>query len=678
MVDFKRVITKDDLFKFSWLQGAKLSPDGKYAIYTVSHIEENVRGKDGKNEDKEYLTLYLLDLNTGASRQMTSGKFKDSSPDWSPDSKTIAFVSNRDEKPQIYLLPVDGGEARQFTDLKQGASSPVWSPDGKHIAFTAGIDWGDKKPDRSKEPYLVKRNVWRFDMLNDLDLAVTNLYVAAVDSGDVRQLTDSPTIDGTLQWSPDSSHILFTAMMYPDNFKAYFPTVHTVDLDGNIEDILTGWASVSSAFWLPDGEHIVFVGRHDDDAPIGTHSDLWLYNIKTGRSENRTPTMELNLLGGLEGRTPNAALAAPFIGISDDGKDAYTRVQKGGTVGIYRIALSGQENWEAVVSGARTCMLLDMRCDKLLYTVDDLNNPHDLFSANLDGSGETQLTYLNDDFIADILQPEFLNLHFKGVDGADVEGWYIKPTTGAQAPYPTLLWIHGGPHSAQGFRYNFEVQMFAGAGYGVLYVNHRASTGYGNAFSTAIKGDWGNLDYKDLMAGVDYAIEQGLADADKLGVYGISGGGNLSTWTIGQTNRFKAAVPQNPVTNWVSFYGVSDIGVWFGVEQMGGHPHEVPETYRKCSPITYAHQCTTPTLLIQCEHDWRCPPEQSEQFYTVLRANGCIVEMLRQPGGSHGGSIGGTPPLRKSNLEYHLNWFNKYILGVEAGEVAESEMAEII
>ena len=144
--------------------------------------------------------------------------------------------------------------------------------------------------------------------------------------------------------------------------------------------------------------------------------------------------------------------------------------------------------------------------------------------------------------------------------GVDVEGWYVKPTTDAEAPYPTILWIHGGPHAAQGFRYSFDTHMLAGAGYGVLFVNHRASTGYGNAFSTAIKGDWGNLDYQDLMSGVDYAIEQGLADADKLGCCGISGGGNLSTWIVGQTDRFKAAIPQNPVTNWVSFYGVSDIG----------------------------------------------------------------------------------------------------------------------
>jgi dipeptidyl aminopeptidase/acylaminoacyl peptidase len=238
----------------------------------------------------------------------------------------------------------------------------------------------------------------------------------------------------------------------------------------------------------------------------------------------------------------------------------------------------------------------------------------------------------------------------------------MKPAEGA-APYPTILDIHGGPHGAYGRIFHFDTQLLCGAGYAVLMVNHRASTGYGNEFSTAIKGDWGNLDYKDLMAGVDFVIAKGWADADRLGVCGLSGGGNLTCWTVGQTRRFKAAVPENPVTNWVSFYGVSDIGPWFAVEELGGHPHEIPEIYVKCSPITYAHTCTTPTLLIQGEHDWRCPPEQSEQFYTVLKVNGCIAEMVRLPNSSHGATIVGAPTIRKAHNEALLDWMNRYVLG---------------
>lgn len=664
MVDM-RVVLQEDLFTFQWLQGGKISPDGQKVVYPVTHIEENVKGKDGKEEDKEFSTLYLLDLESGENRKMTSGKYKDSAPVWSPDSKQIAFVSDRGEKPQIYLLPVDGGEAQQVTELKQGVSSPAWSPDGKLIAFTAGIDWGEEKPDRAKDPYSVTRNVWRFDALGDLDLAVQNLYVLNLETGESKQLTDTPTVDGGIQWSPNGDCILFTAMMNPDTFKAFFPTLHIIDLDGNIEDLPTDWGSYSTGFWLPDGERIAFVGNRDDGQPIGTHNDLWVYNVQTGEFDNRTPSLERNIGGGLSGRMPVAGLAPLYIGFSADGAFAYVRVQDAGTLQIFQIALSGEEDARSVVSGERACYLVDVVGDTMLYSVDDINNPPNLYTAKTDGSEERCLTQINADLMAQFIIPEYENLHFTGTDGVEVEGWYVHPTNGAQAPYPTILWIHGGPHAAQGNRFSFDTHMFAGAGYGVLFVNHRASTGYGNAFSTAIKGEWGKLDYGDLMAGVDYAIEKGLADADKLGCCGISGGGNLSCWIVGQTDRFKAAIPQNPVTNWQSFYGVSDVGVWFSVEQMGGHPHEIPEVYDQCSPITYAHRCTTPTLMIQCEHDWRCPAEQSEQFYTVLRANGCTVEMLRHPGGSHGGSIGGPLPLRKSHLSQRLNWFNKYILGQE-------------
>jgi dipeptidyl aminopeptidase/acylaminoacyl peptidase len=299
-----------------------------------------------------------------------------------------------------------------------------------------------------------------------------------------------------------------------------------------------------------------------------------------------------------------------------------------------------------------------------LAAVSTLTNPVDLVVANSDGSEEQQITRLNADLFAGLALPTLERLLFPGSDGVQVEGWLMKPSSGA-APYPTIMYIHGGPHSAFGHIFQFDYLMLAGAGYAVLFINQRASTGYGDAFSTAIKGDWGNLDYTDLMAGLDAAIAKGLVDGDRLGCGGLSGGGNLSCWIVGQTDRFKAAVPENPVTNWVSFYGVSDIGPVFSVDELGGKPHEIPEVYARCSPITYAHRCTTPTLLVQGEHDYRCPAEQSEQFYTVLKANGCIAEMVRLPGSSHGGSKVGAPAIRRAQNEALLGWMNKYVLGKE-------------
>ncbi len=659
-------LTVADLFKFEWLQTGKLSPDGKQVAYTVTHIE----GKKG--EEKEYSTLYLLNRTAGKSRKMTSGKNKDMSPAWSPDGSMIAFVSDRNEKPQIYLLPVDGGEAQQLTDLKQGASAPVWSPDGTLIAFTAGKDYGeDDAPDYGKNPYRVTRNVWRFDAMGHLDLAVNDVYTIEVADKTLKQLTEnSETVKTGLNWSPDGQSLIYTNMMLPDRWAGFESTTVIIDRDGKQQHLLDDLGYLGSATWL-DNECLLMVGNLDKTLPIGTHSDLWIYDLASGNLDNRTQNCEMGLLGGLEGRSPSMGQMTPQLCITDDQQAVFMQVQVGGEVGIYRIALTGDVDTQRVISGERACYLLDKVNDTLLFSVADINNTPNLYTAKQDGTEEEKLTDLNEAFLADFPTSPHRKLEFKGTDGIDVEGWYVEPTNGAQAPYPTVLWIHGGPHGAQGNTFAFDTQLLNAAGYGVLYVNHRASTGYGDTFSTAIKGDWGVLDYGDLMAGVDYAIELGLADADKLGCCGISGGGNLSTWIVGQTERFKAAIPQNPVTNWQSFYGVSDIGVWFATEELGGHPHEIPDIYARCSPITYAHKCTTPTLMIQCEHDWRCPAEQSEQFYTVLRANGCKVEMLRQPTGSHGGSIRGALPLRTANLQAKLDWFNQYILDIQPEAQAE-------
>lgn len=660
-----RVMQPDDIFdNLRFLQGGELSPDGTLLAYSVSHVV--------KDDNEEFTTLYLLDVATGNVRQLTSGTRKDGKPAFSPDGSKIAFTSKRegDEKPQLYVMPVDGGEALKLGEVKQGVNGFKWSPDGSKIAFTAGVDYGDDEaPDHSKNPYRVTRNVWRFDAIGNLDLAVNNLYVMDVESTDVTQLTDDDTLISGFEWSPDGTQLLYGAMMRPDRFRGFENDVYITDLQGERTQLLPDWGMVGGMAWHPSGEKIVMIGNPNDDAPIGTHPNLWVYDVASGTMDNRSPSLERGIGGNLTGgRMPVPGLVNLCIAFSADGSKAITRVVDAGRTKIMSFALSGDEDVQTVVDGDRVANLQHQAGEWLLFAVDDIHNTPDLYIAHEDGSDERQLTHINDEFLSSLPMPEVVNLHFKGTDGADVEGWYAKPTDGSEGPFPTILWIHGGPHACFGNHFSFDTHMFNGAGYGVLFINHRASTGYGDEFSTAIKGDWGNLDYGDLMAGVDYAVEQGLADPDKLGCCGISGGGNLSSWIIGNTQRFKAAIPQNPVTNWNSFYGVSDIGVWFSTEQLGGHPHEIPDVYAKCSPITYAHTATTPTLIIQHEHDWRCPAEQSEQLYTVLKANGCTVEMLRMPLGAHGGSIVGPVQLRKEHLYARLHWFNKYVLGIAESE----------
>lgn len=647
-----RSVEPADLFRLQFVHSAALSPDGRQVAYTVSHSDLEA--------EKEYMAIWLTDLQTGHSRQLTSGTAVDAAPAWSPDGEHIGFMSTRHEgKAQLYTIPVDGGEARQVTTFKQGVGSgPNWSPDGKYLAFSAVPI--EETRDKAK-PYRVNRFFFRFNNMEYLDDVVQSIYVIPAEGGDARRVTHDACMNTGPKWSPDGKSLLYSAAMLPDVYDSFLPRLRILDLvSERVREVTGEWGFAYLYTWLHNGEQIAFTGV-PRGKPIGSKSDLWVISIEDGTPECRTASLMEGVGGGLQPDMPAFGLTDTFP-ISKDGSAAFIGAQIGGTEPIYRVGLRGPESVEPIVTGDRSCFLMGADEQHIVYIGSDLNHPTDLYACDIEGGNEQRLTHLNDKWMGTVASPKVERLLFPGVDGVQVEGFLITPAEG-RPPYPTILYIHGGPHSAFGHVFHFDTQMLCGSGYAVLMVNHRASTGYGDSFSTAIKGDWGNLDYKDLMAGVDHAISKGLVDGDRMGVCGLSGGGNLSCWIVGQTDRFKAAVPENPVTNWVSFYGVSDIGVWFATEQLGGHPHEIPEVYARCSPITYAHRCKTPTLLVQGENDWRCPPEQSEQFYTVLKANGCTVEMLRLPNSPHAATLNGALPVRQIHNSALLEWMDRYVLG---------------
>lgn len=664
-----------DLFQLAFLQDAQLSPDGTQVAYATLTVDEET--------DTEQSTIYLLSLATESVRQLTNGVAQDTAPRWSPDGTQIAFCSTRHGKNQLFLIAADGGEARQLTALPQGISGGVaWSPDGTTLAFTAPPQ---SSPVDYAKPYRLTRHVFRFDKIGYLDDRVNDIYLVSVNGGESRALTQDAYSNDNPNWSPDGSQLLYTVTMFPDSHRIgaalrVLPLLRETSTGepaaGEPCDVVWTWGTVTTAAWSRDGQSIILVGT-PSGLPIGTQDDLWqvanplatadgapLPEAERAAPRCLTPSFDYKIGGGLQMDMPMRFLRAPRLFVSDDNRVVYVQAQVGGTVAIYRVALGEAESWDVVASGDCACFPMDMRGDSLLYFHSTHSDPVQLYHLDLIGGGSRRLTACNAALMAQWDQPVLKRLEFAGSDGVPVEGWIMLPAGANEAssgPFPTVLYIHGGPHSAFGHIFSFDFRLLSGAGYAVLFINQRASTGYGDAFATQIKGDWGNLDYHDLMAGVDYAIAAGLVDGERMGVCGLSGGGNLSCWIVGQTERFKAAVPENPVTNWVSFYGVSDIGPWFAVEQLGGHPHEIPDVYARCSPITYAHRCTTPTLLIQGEHDWRCPAEQSEQFYGVLKANGCTVEMLRLPSSAHAGSIDGPPPIRRAHNEALLAWIQQYV-----------------
>ena len=641
-----------DLFQLKFIQSAILSPDGATAVFSAISMD--------LEKNQEFARLWLVDVCTGETRPLTARLARDTNPQWAPDSKRIAFLSNRSGTQQIYIIPVNGGEAFPLTSLKQGAGGgPLWSPDGQQIAFTAS-PFGE--PPDFKKPYRLSREIYRFDGMGYVDPVLEDIFVISASGGDPVQITNEDALCSLLSWSPDGTRILYGAAFKKGSFQID-PALKITDLNGDSYSLPQEWGEVDTAEWLPDGEKLVVMASAPGSR-IGTKADLWIVparKTKAAQPECRTADLPMGVGGGLQGDMPISIIRTPRILVSPDGRSAVVQVQDGGCIHPYLVALNGPQACECLLGGDRTAIPLDQKEESLLFLGSGTNHPMDLFTCTGDGSGERQLTWLNEELISTRLLPSTEHLRFPSTDGTQVEGWILKPPTG-QPPYPAVLYIHGGPHSGFGSIFSFDFQMLAGAGFAVLFVNQRGSKGYDNDFATRIIGDWGNLDYADLMAGVDAAIDSGLVDPDRMGVCGLSGGGNLSCWIVGHTHRFKAAVPENPVTNWFSFYGVSDIGPWFASHELGGHPHEIPEIYRRCSPITYAHNCTTPTLLIQGESDYRCPAEQSEQFFTVLKANGCVVEMLRLPGSPHGGSLEGTPATRKAQNEALLGWMDRFVL----------------
>ena len=664
-----RPIAPEDLFRLRFVVAADLSPDGSQVVFAQTRIGPGETDDDEEEpEEAEHTDLHLLDVGSGEIRRLTFSDSTNTAPAFSPDGSQVAFMSSRTEKPQLWLLPLDGGEPRRVTDLPQGVGGgAVWSPDGSKLAFTAGKQEEPRKPER---PYRVTRTVWRFDEIGILDDAVQDIYVLDV-GGDAepRRLTDDRFMNSQPLWTADGKSLVYVASHDPDSYEL-MSRLRRVDLEGTVTDLTEADGFVASHGTMSDGR-VAYVLDFERDRPVGSRASLYVLDPATGTRTQHGAEIEGHIEGGIQPDNPGSRLGLGELLFSEGDRNALVRVQTGGEVSVVRVALDGDEPHTVVAGGPRVCSPISVRGSKVLIGAFGFTEPGDLYLLDLDTGEEHRLTRLNEDVLAELDLPAVVSLSFSGVDGANVEGWFLHQP-GAEPPLPTVLSIHGGPHGAWGAHFNFDHLMFAGAGYGVLLVNHRASTGYGDAFATAIERDWGNLDYADLMAGVDHAVEEGLADADRLGVFGISGGGNLTGWIIGHTDRFKAACPENPLFNWFSMYGTSDIGAHFGVLELGGAPHEAEEVYKRCSPIAYAHRCTTPTLFLQHESDYRCPAEQTEQFFTVLRVNGVPAEMLRFPNTSHAGSILGPISHRRAQNEALLDWMNRYVLG-EASEARAKE-----
>ena len=640
-----------DAERLSFVQGVSLSPDGRQVLFSMLSTDSDA-ARDGSQ-------LWLLDVATSEAVPLDKVGSRNIAPSFSPQGGSIAFLSDIDDLMQIHVRDLGTGVTRAVTELPRGAAGPpIWSPDGSLLAFLAG-------PQQQRDAaaaYRVTRTVWKGDELGLVQDNLRDIYVVAPDGTGLRSVSAGERMHLSPAWTKDGQAIVANTAYDYDEHDGGSTRLISLPVDGGPPTYLTsGDGAITHHRTLPGGG-VAYVEGFRSGELLGTRLDL-IVQTAEGKTSCRTDGHPLGLGGGLQPDMPTGAGTggSTFVVAEFQGRPwAYVAVQVGGTVEIQRVALEGDLEWHSVMSGPRSCIPYAADGERVLSLVSTMLTPWDLHICDPLGNDERRLTSINDDVLGSLALPDIHDLHFQGSDGCDVEGWVLTPSTGS-APHPAVLCIHGGPHTGYGHVFSIDAQLLVGAGYAVIMINQRGSTGYGDAFATAITGDWGNLDYHDLMAGVDAGVAAGLVDGERLAVTGISGGGNLSCWIVGQTDRFKAAIPENPVTDWRAMLGTSDVGAFMIWREMGGQLHEVPDRYLSCSPLTYAHRSTTPTLLIQAEQDYRCPSEQSELFYRALRASGCTVEMLRLPGVPHAGSVTGPVPIRRAQNEALLEWVKRWI-----------------
>lgn len=660
----RRAMTPQDITRIRFVSDPQISPDGRRVAFVVTMLSE---------EKDQYLSnIWVVDTAGGEPRRFTTGPKRDTAPRWSPDGSRLAFISERaaQSKAQLYVLPADGGEPVKLTDVNNGVAHPVWSPDGTRLAFIARIGgWQEPEHEeerqKSKPPRVITTLKYKANGEGFVYDRRPHIFVVPSAGGEPQQLTDGDFTDADPAWSPDGKHLAFISARHEDRDYDNATDVWIVPAAGGEPHRLTDTAGpVSLPAFAPDGRAIAYLGhRYRNESGRNRR----VFTIPVAGGSPTCLTMELD-------RT-----CEPFFGSvgplwSANGGWLIFAVEDQGNIPIYRVRATGDAAPERIIAGERQVTGLSMSQDGqwLALTAMDPVSPAEVFLCRADGSGEKPLTDLNRAWRAEVALSRPERFRYER-DGYQLDGWVVKPFGFEPGKrYPALLNIHGGPHTQYGHNFFDEFQVYAGAGYVAIYINPRGSQGYGEGFTRAVVGDWGGGDFADVMAGLDEAVRRyDCIDAERMGVMGGSYGGFLTSWTVGHTNRFRAACSERAVNNTYTLFGTSDIGHSFSEAQSGYLPWENLQWYIDHSPLTYAKDIATPLLIIHSENDLRCPMEQAEQLFVALKKQRKEVKFARFPDGDHELSRSGKPRHRLERFRLILEWFAQYLQstgGVRPGD----------
>ena len=656
----KRKLEATDLFAIQSITNPVISPDGREAVF--------IRTEMHKEDNKYYAYLYHVDIETNELTQWTHSKERVSSPKWSIDGKQIAFLSNREEKNQIYIMSAKGGEAKQLTKLEKGVSSFIWSPCNKKIWFSASLkegkswtDEADKEEKKLPEAYVVEKMKYHGDGIGLLPKD-TYRQIGSIDigSGETTAFTKGAFNHSLQAISHDGKKLVIGVNRDENQDFSFREPMLLIDVDTKEETIIIEEQGYfGGATFSADDQYIAFGGMLHT-FKNATHAEVYVYEVSSRNLQVLTEGIDTPV-GDYAGADIQQGANAPDV-VWTNQNHLYFQLSTMGDVRLYFASLEGEIYPASPENEHVYGYDIAGNGNFALATISNAIFPGELFKLNLATGERIALTKFNEELLNEVELVEPEAIVYKGLDDWDVHGWLMKPAGYQEGQkYPLIVEIHGGPHTMYANTFFHELQLLTAEGYGVMYVNPRGSHSYSQQFVDAVRGDYGGGDYEDIMAGVDYVLkENDWIDENRLGVTGGSYGGFMTNWIVGHTNRFKAAVTQRSISNWISFYGVSDIGYYFTPWQIGTDMTDIDKLW-DASPLKYAADVETPLLILHSENDYRCPIEQGQQLYITLKAMGKEASFVRFPESDHNLSRVGLPNLRQTRLEQITNWFAKYL-----------------
>ncbi len=644
-----------DVFGLEYVSAPQISPDGARIVY--------VRNSMDIMKDKGRSNLWIVNFDGTDHRPLTSGTASAASPRWSPDSKRLLYVSSVDEKSQILVRWMDTGETATLTQVTHSPSGVRWSPDGQWIAFSMLVPKKNEplaemppKPEGAEwapEVKVIDKLTYRNDGSGYIEDGYQHLFVLPAEGGTPRQVTFGEFHhSGVPTWSADSKSLVFSANRHEDwEYDPLNTDIYEVRLtDSQITALTDRQGPDESPVVSPDGTRIAYLGFDDE---LMSHQISRLYVMNRDGSERR------ELTKSLDRTVVSPAWGGDSVGVSfqfnERGDTQIARVSLDGKLQILAQGLGGTSLGRPYSGGS-----FSLAAGRFAFTQARTDRPADLAVGQVGDDRVRRITGLNEDLLAhkELGQVEEIT-YASTYDNRAIHGWVIKPPGfDPQQKYPMILEIHGGPHANYGSRFSAEMQLYAAAGYVVLYTNPRGSTSYGEKFAQLIHHNYPGEDYDDLISGVDELIGRGYVDADRLFVTGGSGGGVLSSWIVGKTDRFCAAVVAKPVINWYSFALTADHYNYFAKYWFPGLPWEYPEHYLKRSSLSLVGNVKTPTMLIGGESDHRTPISEAEQYYQALKLCKVPTALVRIPGASH--NIARRPSHMIAKVANVLAWFEKW------------------